>query len=120
MNDLKRNISKIVKEFGIPANLKGYRCIICAIELLIKEPNRVDSVIGLYTEVANMLDTTMSRAERAIRHAIEHGWSRAERSLVKELFGHSVDIDKGKPPKNSEFLATVAEYIALMSPEVKE
>ena len=66
----------------------------------------------LYPTLAGKFDTTESRVERAIRHAIEVSWNRGDRDLMEEVFGHSVDIDKAKPT-NSEFIVTVADKLRL-------
>ena len=68
--------------------------------------------IELYPEVASKYDTTVSRVERAIRHAIEVSWNRGNWQLMEDIFGHSVDIDKAKPT-NSEFIVTVADKLRL-------
>jgi two-component system response regulator (stage 0 sporulation protein A) len=111
-------ISNILKELGISANLKGYYYIRYSFELLIKDYNLIDSIMGLYKTVAKKFNTTSSRVERAIRHAIEVGWVRANQDFVNELFGYSVDVKKGQPT-NSEFLATVADYV-LITQEMTE
>ena len=66
----------------------------------------------LYPDIASKFDTTVSRVERAIRHAIEVSWNRGDWDLMEEIFGHSVDIDKAKPT-NSEFIVTVADKLRL-------
>ena len=66
----------------------------------------------LYPEVANKYDTTVSRVERAIRHAIEVSWNRGSWDLMEDIFGHSIDIDKAKPT-NSEFIVTIADKLKL-------
>ena len=66
----------------------------------------------LYPEVAKKYDTTVSRVERAIRHAIEVSWNRGSWDLMEEIFGHSIDIDKAKPT-NSEFIVTIADKLKL-------
>lgn len=105
-------ISNVIKELGIPANLKGYRYITYGIELLINDINLIDSTMGIYKTVAEHFGTTPLKAERAIRHAIETGWSRANDDLVMKMFGYSVSSNKGRPT-NSEFLATVADYLLM-------
>ena len=66
----------------------------------------------LYPEVAIKYDTTVSRVERAIRHAIEVSWLRGDWDMMEEIFGHSVDIDRAKPT-NSEFIVTIADKLRL-------
>ena len=103
-------ISNVIKELGIPANLKGYWYISYAIELLLNNIELIDRTMNIYIDVATKFDSTPLRVERAIRTAIETGWNRANKDLAKKMFGYSVDSNKGKPT-NGEFLATVADYI---------
>ena len=113
MKDYKEIITNIIKELGIPANLSGYHYIRCAVELLIDDIVLIKSITKVvYPMVAKRFDVTPTRAERAIRHAIELGWSRANEDMLMRLFGYSISADKGKPT-NSEFLATVADYILM-------
>lgn len=111
--DLKISITKILHELGVPSHIKGYEYIREGIMLLYKNP---DIAIGitkeLYPEIANRYDTSVSRVERAIRHAIEVSWNRGNIDLMEEIFGHSVDYDKAKPT-NSEFIVTVADKLKL-------
>lgn len=103
-------ITQALKELGIPANLKGYRYIEYAVESLMDDIEY--PITKLYKDVATKFNTKPTRAERAIRHAIELGWGRANTDFSKKMFGYSVDSNKGKPT-NSEFLATVADYILM-------
>lgn len=103
-------ISKAVKELGISANLKGYHCIIGGIELILDNNDLMCSIMELYDAIAEKLNTTRSKVERAIRHAIETGWDRANPEFSREMFGYSVDMNRGKPT-NSEFMANVADYL---------
>ena len=105
-------ISNVIKELGIPANLKGYRYIVYGVELLINDINLIDCTMGVYKAIAEHFETSASRAERAIRVAIETGWDRANIDLVTKMFGYSVDANKGRPT-NGEFLATVADYMIM-------
>ena len=66
----------------------------------------------LYPDIASKFDTTVSRVERAIRHAIEVSWNRGNWEFMEEVFGHSVDIEKAKPT-NSEFIVTIADKLRL-------
>ena len=109
MKTTKENVTNIIKELGIPANVKGYHYIRCGVELMINDSELMCSMMPLYKKVAKCFNTTPSRAERAIRHAIEVGWDRANVDFAKKMFGYSVD-DKVKPT-NSEFLATIADYV---------
>ena len=77
-----------------------------------KQINFKQNNLQIYPELANKFDTTVSRVERAIRHAIEVSWNRGDWDLMEEIFGHSVDIDKAKPT-NSEFIVTIADKLRL-------
>lgn len=113
MKNYKEIITSIIKELGISANLNGYHYIRYAIELMVKDINLIHSITSeLYPAVAQEFGTTPARAERCIRNAIELGWNKANDDLTMKLFGYSISAEKGKPT-NSEFLATVADYIIL-------
>ena len=112
MEKSKLVISNVMKELGVSASLSGYHYIRYGVELIIDDVSLIDSTMKLYDNIATKFDTTVARAERAIRHAITVGWSRGDVDLEKKMFGYSVDANKGKPT-NSEFLATVADYILM-------
>lgn len=106
-------VTKILHQLGIPSHIKGYNYIREAITLIYIEPSYIGSVTKkLYPEVAIKYDTTVSRVERAIRHAIEVSWLRGDWDMMEEIFGHSVDIDRAKPT-NSEFIVTIADKLRL-------
>lgn len=112
-NNLQISITKILHELGIPSHIKGYQYIRTAIGLIYDKPELIGGITKeLYPELANTFDTTVSRVERAIRHAIEVSWNRGNWDLMEEIFGHSVDIDKAKPT-NSEFIVTIADKLRL-------
>lgn len=112
-NNLQKSISKLLHELGMPAHIKGYQYIREAISMVYDNPDIVGGITKeLYPELATKFDTTVSRVERAIRHAIEVSWNRGNWDLMEEVFGHSVDIDKAKPT-NSEFIVTVADKLRL-------
>ena len=112
-NNLQLSITKILHELGIPSHIKGYQYIRESIILLYNRPEIVGGITKeLYPEIASKFNTTVSRVERAIRHAIEVSWNRGDWNLMEEIFGHSVDIDKAKPT-NSEFVVTVADKLRL-------
>ena len=80
---------------------------------MYEKPDIVGAITKeLYTEIANRFDTTVSRVEIAIRHAIEVSWNRGDIDLMEEIFGHSVDYDRAKPT-NSEFIVTVSDKLRL-------
>ena len=112
-NNLQISISKMLHELGMPSHIKGYQYIREAISMVYDNPDIVGGITKeLYHELATKFDTTVSRVERAIRHAIEVSWNRGDWDLMEEIFGHSVDIDKAKPT-NSEFIVTVADKLRL-------
>ena len=116
--DLKISITRILHELGIPSHIKGYQYIREAIDIIYNNPDVIGGITKeLYPELAKKFDTTVSRVERAIRHAIEVSWNRGSWDLMEEIFGHSVDIDKAKPT-NSEFIVTIADKLKLESSKV--
>ena len=112
-SNLQLSITKVLHELGIPSHIKGYQYIREAIGIIYNRPEIIGGITKeLYPELANKFDTTVSRVERAIRHAIEVSWNRGNYYLMEEIFGHSVDIDKAKPT-NSEFIVTIADKLKL-------
>lgn len=112
-NTVQSAISKILHELGIPSHIKGYQYIREGINIVYNRPETVGGITKeLYPELANKYDTTVSRVERAIRHAIEVSWNRGSWDLMEEIFGNSVDVDKAKPT-NSEFIVTIADKLRL-------
>ena len=98
---------------GVPAHIKGYQYLRTAILLTIEDSDIINSVTKvLYPTVAKKYDTTTSRVERAIRHAIEVAWNRGKMDTIDELFGYTINNGKGKPT-NSEFIALIADKIRL-------
>lgn len=97
---------------GVPAHIKGYKYLREAILQAIKKPESVETITKLlYPSVAQTFQTTSSRVERAIRHAIEVAWDRGDVDALAEYFGNTVSLSKGKPT-NSEFIALVADKIS--------
>lgn len=112
-HNLQISITKILHELGVPSHIKGYQYIRESIMIVYNKPEIVGGITKeLYPEVASKYDTTVSRVERAIRHAIEVSWNRGSWDLMEEIFGHSIDIDKAKPT-NSEFIVTIADKLKL-------
>ena len=112
-NNLQVSITKILHELGVPSHIKGYQYIREGITVLYEHPEVIGGITKeLYPDIAEKFDTTVSRVERAIRHAIEVSWNRGNWQLMEDIFGHSVDIDKAKPT-NSEFIVTVADKLRL-------
>lgn len=111
--NLKICLTKLLHELGMPSHIKGYEYIREGIMLLYKDPSIIGGITKeLYPEIAEKYNTSVSRVERAIRHAIEVSWNRGNLDLMEEVFGHSVDYDKAKPT-NSEFIVTVADKLKL-------
>ena len=112
-SNLQVAISKMLHDLGIPSHIKGYQFIRDAVYMIFDNPDMIGGITKeLYPELANRYDTTVSRVERAIRHAIEVSWTRGDLRLMENIFGHSVDIDKAKPT-NSEFIVTIADKLRL-------
>ena len=112
-SDLQISITKILHELGVPSHIKGYAYIREAITLIYNDNNYKGAITKvLYPEIAKKYNTTSSRVERAIRHAIEVSWARCNWELIEDIFGYSVDVDKDKAT-NSEFIVTIADKIKL-------
>ena len=106
-------ITKTLHELGVPSHIKGYQYIREGITIVYKHPEIVGGITKeLYPEIAKTFSSTVSRVERAIRHAIEVSWNLGNWDLMEEIFGYSVDIDKAKPT-NSEFIVTIADKLRL-------
>ena len=112
-NCIKYCVTKLMLEFGMPVHLRGYHYLRDSILMSIEENDVLSAVTKiLYPTVAKKHQTTSSRVERAIRHAIEVAWSRGKLDTLEELFGYTVSNGKGKPT-NSEFIALVSDTIRL-------
>ena len=112
-NELEIDITNIIHEIGVPAHIKGYQFLRDAITLVVTKPEFLNAVTKeLYPTVAAMNNTTPSRVERAIRHAIELAWNRGRIETLESLFGYTIKNDKGKPT-NSEFIAIIADNLRL-------
>ena len=112
-HNLQVSITSILHELGVPSHIKGYQYIRESIMIVYDRPEIIGGITKeLYPEVAKKYDTTVSRVERAIRHAIEVSWNRGSWDLMEDIFGHSIDIDKAKPT-NSEFIVTIADKLKL-------
>ncbi len=112
-SNLQVSITKMLHELGIPSHIKGYQYIREAVNIIFTRPEVIGGITKeLYPELAKKFNTTVSRVERAIRHAIEVSWNRGNIDFMEELFGYSVDIDRAKPT-NSEFMVTIADKLRL-------
>ena len=106
-------VTDMIHEIGIPAHIKGYHYLRDAIIMAVDDMDVLNAITKvLYPTIAKMHQTTASRVERAIRHAIEVAWSRGKLDTLDELFGYTVSNGKGKPT-NSEFIALIADTIRL-------
>lgn len=111
--NLENDVTQMLHEIGIPAHIKGYQYLRDAIIISVGDQEMLTSVTKiLYPTIAKKHDTTPSRVERAIRHAIEVAWNRGEMDTINDLFGYTVSTGKGKPT-NSEFIALIADKIRL-------
>lgn len=111
--NLEGDVTNIIHEIGIPAHIKGYQFLRDAIIMSVNDVEMLNSITKvLYPTIAKKHQTTSSRVERAIRHAIEVAWSRGRIDTIDELFGYTINTGKGKPT-NSEFIALIADKIRL-------
>lgn len=110
---LEMIVTDIIHQIGIPAHIKGYHYLREAILLSINDEEMLESITKqLYPTVAKRFDTTASRVERAIRHAIETAWDRGDVDVLNGMFGYTVSVGKGKPT-NSEFIALITDNLRL-------
>lgn len=106
-------ITETIQKVGIPAHIKGYHYIRTAITMMTEDMELAHSVTKvLYPAVAKRYETTPQRVERAIRHAIEVAWNRGDPAVLNEMFGYTIDSERGKPT-NSEFIAMISDKIRL-------
>ena len=111
--NLETDVTNIIHEIGVPAHIKGYQYLRDAIILAVNDIEMLNSITKvLYPTIAKKPQTTPSRVERAIRHAIEVAWSRGKMDTIYSLFGYTINSGKGKPT-NSEFVALIADKIRL-------
>lgn len=112
-DDLELVISDIMRQIGVPAHIKGYQYLRRSIMYSVKDSEMISSVTKiLYPTVAKDFNTTPSRVERAIRHAIEVAWDRGDVEVLSSFFGYTIQAQRGKPT-NSEFIAMIADKIKL-------
>lgn len=112
--DLEKDVTEMIHEIGVPAHIKGYQYLREAIMMSVEDMDMLNSITKiLYPTIAKRFQTTPSRVERAIRHAIEVAWSRGRMETLEALFGYTINTGKGKPT-NSEFIALIADKIRLL------
>jgi len=113
VHDLEKDVTDMIHEIGVPAHIKGYQYLREAIMMSVEDVEMLGSITKvLYPTIAKKYQTTSSRVERAIRHAIEVAWSRGRMETLEALFGYTINMGKGKPT-NSEFIALIADKIRL-------
>lgn len=113
VRDLEKDVTDMIHEIGVPAHIKGYQYLREAIMMSVEDNEMLSSITKvLYPSIAKKCQTTPSRVERAIRHAIEVAWSRGRMETLDALFGYTINTGKGKPT-NSEFIALIADKIRL-------
>ncbi len=112
--DPHKEITSIIQAIGVPANIKGYRYLRTAISMVVEDVEIMEAVTKeLYPAVGEKYDTTPTRVERAIRHAIEVAWNRGNTEATARYFGYTVDCTRGKPT-NSEFIALIADRVRML------
>jgi two-component system response regulator (stage 0 sporulation protein A) len=111
VRNLDVEVTNLIHQMGVPAHVRGYQYIRDAILMVVDETSLLGAVTKeLYPAIAEKYDTTPSRVERAIRHAIELAWDRGNVELMNKFFGYTIDVERGKPT-NSEFIAMVADRL---------
>ena len=111
--NLEALVTNIIHEVGVPAHIKGYQYLREAIMMVVKDIDVINQITkSLYPKIAYKFNTTPSRVERAIRHAIEVAWGRGQQEIVEKIFGYTISASKGKPT-NSEFIAMIADKLRL-------
>ena len=111
--NLDLEVTNIIHQMGVPAHIKGYQYLRDAILLVIEDIGLLSAITKeLYPAIAEKYETTPSRVERAIRHAIELAWDRGNIDLMNKFFGYTINIERGKPT-NSEFIAMVADKLRM-------
>ncbi len=112
-------IQETLNMIGMPHHLKGYRYLLSAISKCLDDRTELDCIVkGLYVKVAEENGDTVTRTERAIRHAIEVSWLRGNRNVIDSIFGYTVSRKRGRPT-NTEFIAMVTDFISLHFDEIE-
>ncbi len=110
---IRQEITEILHQIGVPAHIKGYHYLRDSIMMAVEDPDIINAVTKqLYPGVAKRYNTTSSRVERAIRHAIEVAWDRGDVDVLNSYFGYTIHNTRGKPT-NSEFIAMIADKLSL-------
>ena len=112
-DELKIRVTEILHQIGVPAHIKGYHYVRAAIILSVENDEMINAITKLlYPTVAEQYETTPSRVERAIRHAIEVAWDRGDIDVLNSYFGYTINNGRGKPT-NSEFVAMISDNLRL-------
>jgi len=110
---LESKVTSILHEIGVPAHIRGYHYMREAILMAVEDLDVLNYITKeLYPTIAKKCNTTPSRVERAIRHAIEVAWSRGKVEIIDNMFGYTINNHKGKPT-NSEFIALISDRLRL-------
>ena len=113
IDSLEALVTNVIHEVGVPAHIKGYQYLREAIMMVVNDIDVINQITKqLYPDIAKKFNTTPSRVERAIRHAIEVAWGRGQTDVVESIFGYTVSAAKGKPT-NSEFIAMISDKLRL-------
>ena len=111
--DLEEEVTDMIHEIGIPAHIKGYHYLRDSIMMAVEDMDVLNAITKiLYPTVAKKNQTTSSRVERAIRHAIEVAWDRGDVDILNSYFGYTIHNTRGKPT-NSEFIAMISDRLRL-------
>lgn len=111
--NIENDVTEMIHEIGVPAHIKGYHYLREAIMMCVDDVEMLSAITKvLYPTIAEKFQTTPSRVERAIRHAIEVAWSRGRMETLEAMFGYTINTGKGKPT-NSEFIALIADKLRL-------
>jgi two-component system response regulator (stage 0 sporulation protein A) len=112
-DNLEALVTNMIHEVGVPAHIKGYQYLRDGIIMVVEDIDVLNQVTKqLYPDLAKKHKTTPSRVERAIRHAIEVAWTRGQLETIENIFGYTINANKGKPT-NSEFIAMIADKLRL-------
>ena len=112
-DNLEALVTNVIHEVGVPAHIKGYQYLREAIIMVVNDIDVINQITkSLYPKIAAKFNTTPSRVERAIRHAIEVAWGRGQQDVVENIFGYTISAAKGKPT-NSEFIAMISDKLRL-------
>ena len=112
-HDLEKDVTNMIHEIGVPAHIKGYQYLRAAIKMVMEDRGLINKITKeLYPKVAAAFDTSDTKVERAIRHAIEVAWTRGRIENINQLFGFQV-YTKNDKPTNGEFIALVADKLSM-------